>query len=108
MSINWVKKMVELNEDQVKILTSLKKKSAYISDADNGFKGLPYKEIMKATDLTVEKTLLSLGALEAQQLVKHTCAIQRQIVDYLGHSTVEIAGQKVIRMFSLTSKGLKA
>ncbi|MHA1994589.1 MAG: hypothetical protein ACW97Z_08625 [Candidatus Hodarchaeales archaeon] len=100
--------MVKLNDDQKKVLDSLKKKSTFVSDVDNGFKGLPYKEIMKATDLTVEKTLLSLGALEAQQLIKHTCAIQRQIVDYLGHSAVEIAGQKVIRVFSLTSKGLKA
>ena len=100
--------MVKLNEDQLKVLKSLKKKSSYISDADNGFKGLQYKEIMKATDLTVEKTLLSLGALEAQQYVDHTCAVQRQIVDYLGHSSVEIAGQKIVRVFSLTPKGLKS
>ncbi len=99
--------MEPLNEDQLKVVSSLKEKSSYISDADNGFKGLPYKEIVKATDLTVEKTLLSLGALEAKQLVKHTCAVQRQIVDYMGSSSVEIAGQKVVRVFSLTSKGLK-
>lgn len=97
--------MVELNEDQLKILKSLKKQSNYMTNADNGFKGLRYKEIMKVTDLTVEKTLLSLGALEAKQLVKHKCAVQRQIVDYLGHSSVEITGQKIVRMFSLTSKG---
>jgi hypothetical protein len=98
--------MPELNEDQLKIIDSLKNKSyAYVSDTDNGFKGLPYKELMKVADLSVEKTLLSLGALEAKNLVKHTCAIQRQIVDYLGHSSVEIAGQKVVRVFSLTPEG---
>ncbi len=97
--------MVELNDDQRKIIKTLKNPSTYIADTDNGFKGLPYKEIMKITKLSKEKTLLSLGWLEAQQLVKHTCAIQRQLVDYLGHSTVEIAGQKIIRMFSLTPKG---
>ncbi len=100
--------MVEVNEDQLKVINSLKKKSTYVSDVDNGFKGLPYKQIMKETDLTVEKTLLSLGALEAKDLVKHTCAIQRQMVDYLGHSSVEIAGQKVVRVFSLTPKGKNA
>ncbi len=68
-------------------------------------KGLPYKEIMKATGLSLEKTLLSLGWLEANDLVQHECAVQRQIVDYLGRSGVEIAGQKIVRMFSLTSKG---
>ena len=97
--------MVELNDDQAKILKTLKKPSAYVADTDNGFKGLPYKEIMKKTKLTKEKTLLSLGWLEAQDLVQHTCAVQRQIVDYLGHSSVEITGQKVVRMFYLTSKG---
>ena len=100
--------MVELNEDQIKIIKSLKKPSAFVADTDNGFKGLPFKEIMKRTELTKEKTLLSLGWLEAQQLVQHTCAVQRQIVDYLGQSSVEITGQKIVRMFYLTPKGKQA
>jgi hypothetical protein len=97
--------MVILNEDQTKIVNTLKRPSAYMADTDNGYKGLPYKEIMKITKLSKEKTLLSLGWLEAQELVQHTCAVQRQIVDYLGHSSVEITGQKIVRMFSLTAKG---
>ena len=98
---------VKLNDDQIKVLKSLKESSRYISDADNCFKGLPYKEIMKTSGLTLEKTLLSLGALEANKLVKHACAVQRQMIDYLGHSSVELTGQKVVRMFSLTSEGKK-
>ncbi|MHA2238455.1 MAG: hypothetical protein ACXAB2_08830 [Candidatus Hodarchaeales archaeon] len=99
--------MQELNTDQLKILSTLKSPSTYVTNAANGDKdiGLPYKAIMKATDLSLEKTLLSLGALEAKKLVEHTCAVQRQFVDYLGHSSVEITGQKVVRMFSLTPKG---
>lgn len=99
--------MFELNNDQLKILNTLKNPSTYISNSDDGEKdiGLPYKAIMEATDLSFEKTLLSLGALEAKQLIKHTCAVQRQYVDYLGHSSVELTGQKIIRMFSLTPKG---
>ena len=97
--------MVKLNEDQTKILNTLKKPSAYMADTDNGYKGLPYKEIMKASDLSIEKTLLSLGSLEAKDLVKHQCAVQRQMVDYLGRTSIEITGQKIVRIFSLTSKG---
>ena len=76
-----------------------------INSEENGIKGLPYKEIMKVSGLTLEKTLLSLGYLEANDLVHHECAVQRQIVDYHGRSNVEIAGQKIVRMFSLTPKG---
>ena len=101
------KMIANLNDDQLKIIQSLKGSSHYISDADNGFKGLPYKEIMKSSGLNFEKTLLSLGALEANNLVNHSCAVQRQMIDYLGHSSVELTGQKVVRMFYLTSKGQK-
>ena len=97
----------KLNDDQLRIIKSLKKSSRYISGSDNGYKGLPYKEIMKSSGLTVEKTLLSLGALEANNLVKHSCAVQRQMIDYLGHSAVELTGQKVVRMFTLTTEGKK-
>lgn len=98
--------MYELNNDQNRIIDVLKNPSHYVINSDeNGIKGLPYKEIMKASGLTLEKTLLSLGYLEANDLVQHKCAVQRQIVDYHGRSNVEIAGQKIVRMFSLTSKG---
>ena len=98
---------VQLNDDQLRVIKSLKESSRYISGSDNSFKGLPYKEIMKSSELNVEKTLLSLGALEANNLVKHSCAVQGQIIDYLGHSAVELTGQKVVRMFSLTTEGKK-
>lgn len=97
--------MMELNEDQRKIVDTLKKPSAYFGNSDNGFQGLPYKEIMKITNLSKEKTLLSLGWLEQMDIVNHTCAIQRNMVDYLGHSSIEITGQKIVRMFFLTPKG---
>ncbi len=98
--------MYELNTDQNRIIDVLKNPSHYVVNSEeNGIKGLPYKEIMKATGLSKEKTLLSLGYLEANELVQHECAVQRQIVDYNGRSNVEIAGQKVVRMFSLTMKG---
>ena len=99
--------IASLNDDQLKVMKSLKETSNYISDSDNGFKGLPYKEIMKKSGLTLEKTLLSLGALEANNYVKHACAVQRQTIDYLGASTIELTGQKVVRMFYLTSEGKK-
>ncbi|MFX1334574.1 MAG: hypothetical protein ACFFB2_02495 [Promethearchaeota archaeon] len=98
--------MYNLNDDQNRVINVLKNPSHYIVNSqENGIKSLPYKEIMKASGLSLEKTLLSLGHLEANQLVQHECAVQRQIVDYLGRSNVEIAGQKIVRMFSLTSKG---
>ncbi len=99
--------MEKLNNDQLKVINSLKDPSTYVTNAANGDEdiGLPYKAIMRAADLSFEKTLLSLGALEAKKLVKHTCAVQRQFVEYLGHSSVEISGQKVVRMFSLTPEG---
>ena len=98
--------MYELNDDQNRVFNVLKNPSQYIINSEeNGIKGLPYKEIMIASGLTLEKTLLSLGYLEGNELVQHECAIQRQIVDYHGRSNVEIAGQKIVRMFSLTPKG---
>ena len=98
--------MYELNDDQNRIIKVLKNPSHYIVNSDEtGIKGLPYKEIMKATGLSTEKILLSLGSLEANELVQHECAVQRQIVEYHGRSDVEIAGQKIVRMFSLTMKG---
>ncbi len=98
--------MLELNDDQNRVLEILKSPSTYVvRNEENGIHGLPYKEIMKASKLSVEKTLLSLGWLEANGYVAHKCAVQRQIVDYLGHNSVEITGQKIVRMFYLTQKG---
>ena len=102
--------LLKLNEDQLRIMEVLgnnyqNKSSDYLIGSDNGITGVPYKNIMKNSGLNVEKTLLSLGYLEANGMVKHDCAIQRQTVEYQGRSDVEIAGQKIVRMFSLTMKG---
>jgi hypothetical protein len=104
--------LTELNDDQFRVIealtiNTLSNPSTYIADHDNGILGLPYKEIMNETKLSREKTLLSLGALEARGLVHHQCGIQRQTIDYLGRSNVEIAGQKIVRIFSLTPRGRK-
>jgi hypothetical protein len=103
----------ELNDDQLRVIevlaiNFLNKSSEYLVGTDNGIVGVPYKKIMETANLSLEKTLLSLGWLEANGLVQHDCAIQRQTIDYLGRSDVEIAGQKIIRMFSLTKKGQSA
>lgn len=100
----------DLNTDQLRVIEILainffNKSSDYLVSKDNGIVGLPYKKIMEDTDLSLEKTLLSLGALEAKGIVRHDVGIRRQMVEYLGHSNVEIAGQKIVRMFSLTEKG---
>ncbi len=94
--------MIELSDDQRRIIDALKNPSHYIVRSEDGIIGLPYKEIMKASNLSLEKTLLSLGSLEAKDLVTHQCAVQRQMVDYLGRTSVEIAGQKIVRLFTLT------
>ncbi len=95
--------MIELSDDQRRIIDLLKNPSHYVvRSEENGIIGLPYKEIMKASNLSLEKTLLSLGSLEANDLVTHQCAVQRQIVDYLGRTSVEITGQKIVRLFTLT------
>jgi len=95
--------MIELSDDQRLVLKVLKNPSHYVvRSEENGIIGLPYKEIMKASNLSLEKTLLSLGSLEANDLVTHQCAVQRQIVDYLGRTSVEITGQKIVRLFTLT------
>ncbi len=102
-----------LSEDQLRVLEVLStnfinKSSEFLVGKDNGFLGMPYKNIMKDANLSLEKTLLSLGALEAKGIVKHDCAVQRQIIDYLGQSNVEISGQEIVRMFTLTEKGQNA
>ncbi|MHA2306336.1 MAG: hypothetical protein ACXACU_13195 [Candidatus Hodarchaeales archaeon] len=98
--------MGQLNDDQRLVIDVLKNPSHYIvRSEENGVTGLPYKEIMKASKLSLEKTLLSLGSLEAENLVMHECAVQRQMVDYLGRTSIEISGQKIVRIFSLTPEG---
>ena len=98
-----------LNSDQIKVLEILNQQNLWITgDSEaNDVTGIPYKEIMKETKLNKEKVLLSLGWLEALGYVNHNVAIQRTYLDYLGHCNVEVAGQKVLRIFSLTNEGKK-
>ena len=43
------KMTAKLNDDQLRVIKSLKELSSYISGSDKGYKGLPYKEIMKSS-----------------------------------------------------------
>jgi len=96
---------MQLNNDQHRVLNVLNEPSQFIAGNDNGIPGIPYNKVMKGANLSLEKTLLSLGYLESLGLVKHECAVVREKIDYLGQTEVEIAGQKLIRMFSLTPEG---
>lgn len=97
----------ELNQDQRKIILVLGDPSEFFRGFHTtaSIRGVPYKKITEKSGLTVEKVLLSLGWLEAFELVGHDVAIVRKTLDYLGQTNVEIAGQSVVRMFYLTDKG---
>ena len=99
----------ELNSDQKKVILALAEPAEYFRGYHSiaGIRGVPYKKIIEKTQLTIEKTLLSIGWLEAKDLIAHDMAIVRKILDYLGQTNVEIAGQNVLRMFYLTDKGSK-
>lgn len=97
-----------INSDQIKVMEVLNRQNLWITgDSDAKVSGIPYKEILKETKLGKEKVLLSLGWLEALGYVNHNVAIRRTYLDYLGHCNVEIAGQKVLRIFYLTDEGKK-
>jgi hypothetical protein len=105
---------LELSDDMRSVLEVLALNyidpSEYLVSEEQGngvFFGLPYKKIMEKSNLTIEETLLSLGGLEAKGLVEHIPAIQRQTINYHGRSNVEIAGQKVVRIFALSHRGME-
>lgn len=95
------------NEDQRKILNQLRETSSLFPN-DAGIRGAPWKLLMQESGLSVEKTLLSLGWLEATGYVDHDVGIETKTLSYLGHSDVRFPGQKTIRMFYLTEKGEEA
>ena len=97
----------ELNIDQKKVLLALAEPAEFFRGFHSveGIRGVPYKKIIEKSQLTLEKTLLSIGWLEAKGLVAHDMAVVRKTLDYLGQTNVEIAGQNVLRMFYLTKKG---
>ena len=98
----------DLNLDQRKVILALDEPQEYFRGYHSvaGIRGAPYKKIMEKTELTLEKTLLSIGWLEARGIIAHDVAVVRKTLDYLGQTNIEIAGQSVIRMFYLTDKGL--
>lgn len=99
----------ELNSDQKKIILALAEPAEFFRGFHSieGIRGVPWKKLKNKTQLTLEKTLLSIGWLEAKGLIAHDMAIVRKTLDYLGQTSVEIAGQSVLRMFYLTEEGKK-
>ncbi len=102
-----IKSIDGFNRDQLMILNILKDTTNLFPN-DAGIRGAPYSLIKEESGLSIEKALLSLGWLEAQGYVNHDVGIESRILSYLGHSDVKYPGQKVIRMFYLTSKGIDA
>ncbi len=99
----------DLNLDQRKVILALDEPAEFYRGYHSvaGIRGAPYKKIMEKTGLTLEKTLLSIGWLEARGLIAHDVAVVRKTLDYLGQTNIEIAGQSVVRMFYLTDEGKK-
>ena len=97
----------QLNNDQKKVILALANPEQFYRGFQtvSGIRGVPYKKIVEVTKLSIEKALLSIGWMEALELVKHDIGIIRKTLDYLGRSNVEISGQDVIRMFYLTKEG---
>jgi hypothetical protein len=102
----------DLNEDQKKVILALEHPEEFYRDSDYGsaagIRGVTYKKIKEKTQLSIEKTLLSLGWLEAIGLINHDVAMVKKTLDYLGQSIKEIADPTVVRMFYLTEKGKKS
>ncbi len=99
----------DLNDDQKKVILALAEPAEFFRGYHSiaGIRGVPYKKIIEKTELSLEKTLLSIGWLEAKGVIAHDVAVVRKTLDYLGQTNIEIAGQNVLRMFYLTNKGLK-
>jgi hypothetical protein len=100
----------EFNIDQKNVILALALPEEYFKGHHSaaGMRGAPYKKIMEKTGMSLEKTLLSLGWLEARGYIEHDVAIVRKALDYLGQTNIEIAGQSIVRMFYLTKKGKDA
>lgn len=99
----------DLNSDQKKVILALANPIEYFKGyhSASGMRGVPYKKLIEKTGLTLEKTLLSIGWLEAKGAIEHDVAIVRKSLDYLGQTNIEIAGQSVVRMFYLTKEGIR-
>ncbi|MHA1975212.1 MAG: hypothetical protein ACTSW1_19655 [Candidatus Hodarchaeales archaeon] len=97
------------NRDQQRVILALGNPKEFFKGHHSveSVRGVPYKKIIEKSGLTLEKTLLSLGWLEAQGLVAHDMAVVRKTLEYLGQTNIEIAGQSIVRMFYLTEEGKK-
>lgn len=102
--------MNKLNRDQQRVILALGNPKEFFKGHHSveAIRGVPYEKIMEKSELSLEKTLLSLGWLEACGLVAHDMAVVRRSLDYLGQTNIEIAGQSIVRMFYLTEEGEKA
>ncbi len=100
--------MIELNNDQKRILLALSNPEKYFhgEGIENLVRGMTYQQLMEATELTLEKTLLSLGWLEALGYVKHEVGFLQQVLQFPGSKHgIPLASQDVTRIFYLTKKG---
>ncbi len=99
----------KINQDQRKVILALANPTEFYKGhhSASSMRGVPYEKIIEKTQLSIEKTLLSLGWLEAIGMVGHDVAIIRKTLDYLGQTNIEVAGQSVVRMFYLTEEGQK-
>ncbi len=100
--------MVELNNDQKRILMALSTPDKYFhgEGIENLPRGMTYQQLMEATELSLEKTLLSLGWLEALGLVKHEVGFLQHVLQFPGSKHgIPLASQEVTRIFYLTKKG---
>lgn len=99
----------DLNIDQKRIILALENPEEFYRDHHDatGIRGVTYKKIKEKTELSIEKTLLSLGWLEAIGFIDHDVAMVRKTLDYLGQTATEIADPTVVRLFYLTETGNK-
>ena len=70
-------KIDELNNDQIKVILALAHPEQFYRGfhTATGVRGVPYKKIMEISKLSIEKTLLSIGWLEAKDIVKHDVVV---------------------------------
>lgn len=100
-----MKQQYEFNMDQKKILHLLYDPSQAYPNLKT-IVGVSYKRMMEITGLSIEKTLLSLGWLEALGIIRHDVGMRSETIKHLGSSTViQCPGQTAVRLFSLTDEG---
>ncbi len=100
--------MSELNNDQIRIMLALNNPHQFFhgEGTEHLVKGATYRQLMEVTELSLEKTLLSLGWLEALGYVWHEVGYIQPILYAPGAERgVTLAHQEITRIFYLTKKG---